>query len=191
MMRLVVPARETATPQVINDAVPSIYLNVQHKISIADGHAQATTWSEKAKTVLKDLTPNKPQAPDTHQTGPHGQAAETPAQTYGLFLDLCAPHVLENPDVIHPKDERDPCPVCNGNRLMTGHMARYDYGGCECHPTVITIRQELLDAMLKPAEDRLPPDRILEIADRYATEAFMSGKSIGYNDGRATGAENW
>ena len=92
--------------------------------------------------------------------------------------------------MVYPRDENDPCPVCGGNRLMQGNLAKYEYGGCECDAQLPAVRNQLLEELARSADGGgLPADHIVEIADRYASQAFLSGRAAGYNDGFATALE--
>ena len=191
MVRLIVPSRETATVEVISDVVPSIFVSIKHRVSESDGIERATSWGKMAEGVLADLPRVRRGATSyTGEIGLPDSVVATRRETYGRFLDLCAPHVIEDANAIYLRDEKDACPVCNGNRLLTGSMARNEYGGCECYNTVFDIRAKLASLLAhEVSDDTLAV--ILDTADKYATEAFDSGRSVGFNSGMSNAADGW
>ena len=72
---------------------------------------------------------------------------------------------------------------------MQGNLAKYEYGGCECDAQLPVTRNQLLEELAKSSDGSLPADRIVEIADRCASQAFLSGRAVGHNDGFATALE--
>ena len=182
-LSLLVPSRETATPEIISDVMPVIFSNTKDSIIKEHGREAGQRYQDIVQEIYDQVPVAGRGASYTGDIGLPASVVEQRRKMYGDFLDLSGQFrpIMEEENRRFMDYESDPCAVCEGNRIM----ATGEHGACNCPSSVTNTRLELDKALMD-----LPPSKraaINEIVDRYVHESYDYGRDTGFDSGRESG----